>query len=53
MGYDRYQVEDAVRTLQRAKEIQQDPSFMRAVKVEAKRQVEALKSVSNSAERFQ
>jgi hypothetical protein len=46
MGYDRYQVEEGVRTLQRAKEIEGDPAFLRAIQLEADRQIGALNSIA-------
>ncbi len=47
MGYDRYLVEEGVRTLQKAKEINADPQFHKAIQSEANRQVEALKGIAN------
>jgi hypothetical protein len=46
MGYDKYLVKNAVETLQRAKEINNDPGFMKAVEVEAQRQVDALRGIA-------
>lgn len=46
LGYDRFLVEDGVRTLQKAKEINQDPQFLRAIQSEADRQVKALKGIA-------
>ena len=46
MGFDRYLIEDGVRTLQRAKEIENDPAMMKACQVEAERQKEALNSIT-------
>jgi hypothetical protein len=46
MGFDRYLVEDGVKTLQRAREIEGDPAMMKAVQFEAGRQKEALSSIT-------
>ena len=46
MGYEKYQVQNAVDTLKRAKEIEQDPAFMKAVQAEAERQKQALQSIT-------
>ena len=49
MGYDKYQVRNAVDTLKRANEIKQDPAFMKAVEVEAERQKQALAGITRSS----
>jgi hypothetical protein len=46
LGFDRYMVEDGVRTLQQAKRIESDPMLMKAVQLEAERQKEALSSIT-------
>jgi hypothetical protein len=51
MGFDRYEVEEGVRTLQRAKRIQDDPALMKAVQFEAEKQAEALKGITKQAPR--
>lgn len=48
-GYDKYEVKNAVETLQRAKEIEADPAFMNAVQEEAERQKSALSSITNKS----
>jgi len=53
MGYDKYQVQNAVETLKRAKEIEQDPAFMKAVQVEAERQKQALKDITRESGYYQ
>ncbi len=45
-GYDRYTVEDGVRTLQRAKELNSDPGLMKAIEGEASRQADALRGIA-------
>ena len=49
LGFDKWKVQDAVNTLQRAKEINDDPAFMKAVGVEAERQKQALSGIANSS----
>ena len=49
MGYDKYRVQNAVDTLKRAKEIEQDPAFMKAVQAEAERQKQALQSITRES----
>jgi hypothetical protein len=51
MGFDRYEVEEGVRTLQRAKRIQDDPALLKAVQFEAEKQAEALKGITKQAPR--
>ena len=43
----RYQAEDAIRTLQRAQEIQKDRALMRDVKIVAREQMKQLQSVTS------
>ena len=45
-GYDRYLVEDGVRTLQKAKELNSDPGLMKAIEGEASRQADALRGIA-------
>lgn len=44
-GIDKYEAQDALRTLQRAREIECNKPLMRAAKAEAKAQIKALSSV--------
>lgn len=44
-GIDKYEAQDALRTLQRAREIEGNKPLMRAAKAEAKAQIKALSSV--------
>lgn len=44
-GVDRYEAQDALRTLQRAAEIRGNKALMKAAKTEASKQIKALSSV--------
>lgn len=44
-GIDKYEAQDALRTLQRAAEIRGNKALMRAAKTEASKQIKALSSV--------
>lgn len=44
-GIDKYDAQEALRTLQRAADIQKNKPLMRAAKAEAKAQIKALSSV--------
>ena len=41
-GYDRYEVEDGVRTMRRAAEIEGDPKFLKVVTAEMNREADEL-----------
>lgn len=47
-GYDKYEVEEAVRTLQRAKDIDSNPGLMEAVTIEVENQKQSLNAISKS-----
>lgn len=44
-GIDKYEAQDALRTLQRAEEIRGNKALMKAAKTEATKQIKALSSV--------
>ena len=50
-GKDKWEVENAVDTLQRAEEIKRDKSMMKAVSIEAKRRQVALKKIIKPSKR--
>jgi hypothetical protein len=48
-GYDRYIVEDGVRTMQEAKRIERDPGLLRTIQEEADRQARELSSIGKKS----